>query len=198
MRAIVPDVLGWSRPSEPHGYDFNGTFVRHPGGNVCVDPVEPPADVRALLAREGVAWIVLTNRNHVRAADVVRTLTGAPVLIHDADAAYARAQGAALDGTLGTGQRIGAFTVVAVPGKSPGEVALHWPERRLLVVGDAVIGNPPGRLALLPDRVVDDPPGLRRSVRGLLALSLDTLVLGDGVSIVSGAGERLRELVESW
>jgi glyoxylase-like metal-dependent hydrolase (beta-lactamase superfamily II) len=198
MREIVPDVLAWSRRSEPHGYDFNGTFVRHRGGNVCVDPVEPSADAHALLAREGVAWIVLTNRNHVRAADVVRTLTGAPVLIHAADEAYARAQGATIDGALRAEQRIGPFLVVALPGKSPGEVALHWPERRLLVVGDAVIGNPPGRLSLLPDRVVDDPPGLRRSVRGLVALSLETLVLGDGVSIVSDAGERLRELSEEY
>lgn len=198
MREIVPDVLVWSRRSEPHGYDFNGTFVRHCGGNVCIDPVEPSADARALLLRDGVAWIVLTNRNHVRAADAVRALTGAPVLIHAADDAYARAQGATVDGALRAEQRIGPFIVVALPGKSPGEVALHWPERRLLVVGDAVIGNPPGRLSLLPDRVVDDPSGLRRSVRGLMALSLETLVLGDGVSIVSDAGERLRELIEAW
>ena len=42
------------------------------------------------------------------------------------------------------------LTVVAAPGKSPGEVALHWPERRLIVVGDACVGNPPGELSLLP------------------------------------------------
>jgi len=39
------------------------------------------------------------------------------------------------------------LTIVAVPGKSSGEVALHWPERELLIVGGAVIGNPPGQSA---------------------------------------------------
>jgi hypothetical protein len=34
--------------------------------------------------------------------------------------------------------------VVSVPGKSSGEIALHWPERKILLVGDAVVGDPPG------------------------------------------------------
>ena len=89
-------------------------------------------------------------------------------------------------------------TVVGVPGKSPGEVAFHWPERRLLVVGDAVIGNPPGQLSLLRERVMDDPPRLRKSVRALAALDPDVLLVGDGVSIVGDAGARLRALVASF
>jgi hypothetical protein len=26
-------------------------------------------------------------------------------------------------------------------GKSPGEIALHWPERKILLVGDALVGD---------------------------------------------------------
>jgi glyoxylase-like metal-dependent hydrolase (beta-lactamase superfamily II) len=88
--------------------------------------------------------------------------------------------------------------VVGVPGKSPGEVALHWPERRILIVGDCVIGNPPGRCGLLPNKVLDDPPRLRESVRGLLALDFDTLLVGDGETILQHARERLQELVDSF
>ena len=33
MREIVEGVITWPWRSEPHGYDFNGYFVRHPGGN---------------------------------------------------------------------------------------------------------------------------------------------------------------------
>ena len=64
--------------------------------------------------------------------------------------------------------------MVAVPGKSPGEVALHWPERRLLIVGNAVIGNPPGFCGLLREKVMDDPARLKRSVRTLLDLDFDS------------------------
>lgn len=197
MREIVSGILTWSWLSEPHGYDFNGYLVRDPGGNVCIDPVPPDEDALASLAREGVTTIALTNRNHVRAANAVRERTGARTLLHAADTTYARGQGAAIDGDLAPGDRLGPLTVVGVPGKSPGEVAFHWPERRILIVGDAVIGNPPGACAFLREKVMDDPARLRASVRALLALDFDTLLVGDGVSIVGGAKDRLRALCES-
>jgi glyoxylase-like metal-dependent hydrolase (beta-lactamase superfamily II) len=83
-------------------------------------------------------------------------------------------------------------------GKSPGEIALFDRVRRILVVGDAVVGNPPGRLALLPERVIDDPPLLRASLHRALALDFDAIVVGDGVPILAGARERLRELVSGF
>ena len=198
MREIVDGIFTWAWLSEPHGYNFNGHLVRHSSGNLCIDPVEPPAEVLAELARAGVARILLTNRNHARRADLIRERTGAPIAIHGDDAAHARTQGATVDGILVPGDRVGPLVVVGVPGKSPGEVAFHWPERRLLIVGDAVIGNPPGRCSLLRERVMDDPPRLRRSVRALLELDLDTLLVGDGESILHDAGARLRELVATF
>jgi glyoxylase-like metal-dependent hydrolase (beta-lactamase superfamily II) len=128
----------------------------------------------------------------------VRSATEAHVAIHPDDAAYARSQGAEIDGELHGGARVGSLVVVAVPGKSPGEVALHWPERRILVVGDAVIGNPPGHCALLRDKVMDDPARLRSSVETLLALDFDILLTGDGAPILSDAHDRLEELVATF
>jgi len=198
MREIVDGIVMWSWLSEPHGYNFNGYFVRHPGGNLCIDPVEPGDDVVAFLRREGVARILVTNRNHVRKANLVRERTGAPVAIHPADAAYARAQGATIDAELHAGERIGPFAVLGVPGKSPGEVALHCPTRRLLVVGDALIGNPPGKLSLLREKVLDDPARLRGSVEALAALELYVLLPGDGEPILHDAQARLQELVATF
>jgi glyoxylase-like metal-dependent hydrolase (beta-lactamase superfamily II) len=173
MRELVAGVFIWSRISEPHGYDFNGTLVLHEAGNLCIDPVDPSDEDLDWLANEGVARVLITNRNHTRAANRVRERTGARVEIHPADAAYARDQGTPLDAELEHGQRVGPFTVVGVPGKSPGEIALHDPVRRLLVVGDAC-------------------------VRRLLELDFDTLLVGDGVPIRDGGRERLRELVASF
>jgi glyoxylase-like metal-dependent hydrolase (beta-lactamase superfamily II) len=198
VREFLPGVLYWSRLSQPHGYDFNGTLLLDAGGNLCIDPVDPTDDVLDRLAREGVAQILITNRNHTRATNRVRDRTGAPVAIHPADAAYARDQGTAIDAELSVGKPVGPFTVVGVPGKSPGEIALHDPVRRMLLVGDAVIGNPPGRLSLLRERVMDDPARLRASVCSLLALDFDALMLGDGAPIRQGGREQLRELVASF
>jgi glyoxylase-like metal-dependent hydrolase (beta-lactamase superfamily II) len=198
MRELLPGVLTWSWHSPPHGYDFNGYLLSVPDGNLCIDPVEAPPDVVAELARRGVARVLLTNRNHVRDVNRIRSRTGASVAIHPSDAGHARGQGAEIDQELQAGERIGPLSVVAVPGKSPGEVAFHWPARRLLVVGDAVIGAPPGQCGLLRDKVMDDPAQLRDSVRQLLQLDFDTLLVGDGVPILSGAKNRLRELVATF
>ena len=198
MREIVDGVFTWSWLSEPHGYNFNGYLVHHPAGNLCIDPVEPPEDVLTRLVAAGVARILLTNRNHVRRANLVRERTGAPVAIHPADAAYAREQGAVIDEAFRTGDRIGPFTVVGVPGKSPGEVAFYCPRRRILIVVDAVIGKPPGRLSLLRDKVLDDPARLRASVRALADLDVETLLPGDGEPILHAAGARLRDLVADF
>jgi glyoxylase-like metal-dependent hydrolase (beta-lactamase superfamily II) len=198
MREILTGIFTWPWFSEPHGYNFNGHFIRHPDGNLCIDPVEPGGEVLDAMADYGVARIVITNRNHSRAANKVRERTGSRTAIHAADAPHARNEGAELDDELRPGDKAGPFVVIAVPGKSPGEVALHWPERRILLVGDAVVGHPPGRCKLLPEKVVDDPARLRESVRGLLALDFDTLLVGDGEFIPQFAKERLRELVDTF
>ena len=198
METIVTDIRTWAWFSAPHGYNFNGYLIAHSQGNICVDPVEASAADLEEIVRAQPTRILLTNRNHVRAANLVRERTGARVAIHPADAPHALGQKAVIDDELHIGERVGPLTVVAVPGKSPGEVALHWPERKILIVGDAVIGNPPGRCSLLREQVMDEPARLRESVRGLLALDFDSLLVGDGVPILSGARERLRELVASF
>jgi len=198
MHEIVPDILTWTWFSEPHGYNFNGYLVRHGEGNLCIDPVQPGDEDLAAMARIGVAQIPLTNRNHSRAANLIRERTGARTLIHPDDAAHARGQGAQIDGELAVGEKLGPFTIVGASGKSPGEVALYWPERGILIVGDAVIGNPPGRCALLREKVMDDPARLKRSVRKLLELEFDALLCCDGAPILRAANARLKELVDTF
>ena len=198
MREILADIFTWPWFSEPHGYNFNGHFIRHAGGNLCVDPVEPSDEDLDEMARQGVARILITNRNHSRAANRIRVRTGARTAIHPADAPHARSEGAVLDDLLNPSDKVGPFAVIDSPGKSLGEVVLHWPERKIRLVGDALVGDPPGKCKLLPDRVVDDPPRLRDSARQLLALDFDILLVGDGEPILRSAKERLRELVMAF
>jgi glyoxylase-like metal-dependent hydrolase (beta-lactamase superfamily II) len=198
MREVLSGIYTWPWFSEPHGYNFNGHLILHPGGNLCIDPVEPSSEDLEELARYGVSRILITNRNHSRAANKIRARTGAHIAIHPADAPHARSEGAELDDGLHVGDKIGPLLVISAPGKSPGEVALHWPERKILIVGDAVVGDPPGRCKLLPEKVIDDVPRLRASVKELLTLDFDTLLVGDGEPILKDAKERLKELVSTF
>jgi glyoxylase-like metal-dependent hydrolase (beta-lactamase superfamily II) len=198
MREIVDGILHWTWFSERHGYDFNGYFVRD--GRVAIDPVELSDETLGELAEEGVATIVLTNRNHFRDAAKLRARTGARVLVHADDAPFVRGKGVEVDGAIADGDRVGPFEVIGVPGKSPGEVALSWPARRLLVVGDACVGAPPGALRLLPPAVVDDMGRLKESLRALAGRlpDLEVLLVGDGAPILSSANAALRALVATF
>src|SRR4029434_10346371 len=198
MREVLTGIFTWPWFSEPHGYNLNGHVILHASGNLCIDPVEPTAADLEEIARLGVSRILLTNRNHSRAANKIRARTGARTAIHPADAPHARKERAELNDELHIGEKIGPLFVVGSPGKSPGEVVLHWPDRKILIVGDAAVGDPPGRCKLLPEKDIDDPPRLRVSVRALLALDFDTLLVGDGAPILQSAREQLRELVDSF
>lgn len=198
MREIVEGIYTWSRFAEPQGYDFNGYFLRHDTGNIVIDPVEPEPEDLVTLSEEGVATILLTNRNHSRAANKVRAATGAQTGIHSSDADYAQSQGCVIDVAISVGELWGPLLVIPAPGKSPGEVVLHWPDRRILFVGDAVVGNPPGRLSLLPEEKLDDPGRLRESLRALRAVDFDCLLTGDGVPILSGAGAVFDDLIAGF
>jgi glyoxylase-like metal-dependent hydrolase (beta-lactamase superfamily II) len=137
-----------------------------PEGNLCIDPVEPSEAVLEQIAGIGATRILLTNRNHTRAANLLRSRIGARTAIHPKDADYARSQGAENNDSFDVGERIGPLRVIGIPGKSPGEVGLFWQEDKLLIIGDAVIGNPPGRCGLLPEKVMDDPLKLKDSCEG--------------------------------
>jgi len=198
MREIIDDLYIWSMMSEPHGYHFNGYFLRHSSGNLVIDPVEPEASVLERLVAEGVARILITNRNHSRATNKVRDATGARTAIHPLDASHASSQGCIIDAGMEHEEVIGPLVVVPADGKSPGEVAFHWPSRQSLFVGDVAIGNPPGRCSLLPEEKLDDPVRLRESLCNLLALDFDCLLVGDGTPILEGAKAKVEDLVSSF
>ncbi|HZX95409.1 MAG TPA: MBL fold metallo-hydrolase [Myxococcales bacterium] len=198
-REILPGIETWQWFSERHGYDFNGYLLRDAGGNVAVDPVEMPAEVLAGLARSGVSRIVLTNRNHFRAAARLKKETGARISVHPADAAFVRAQDVPVDDELAIGARLSqGFEVVDASGKSPGEVALWNAERRVLMVGDACVGKPPGALALLPAKVIDELPRLHASLRRLAELPAEAVLVGDGAPLLRGGQAALRALVQGF
>lgn len=198
MQKILEEIFTWSRLAEPQGYNFNGYFIHHPNGNLVIDPVEPDSDDLEAMAEQGVARILITNRNHSRAANRVREETGALTAIHPSDADHARAQGCLIDEAFSVGEMIGPLMVLPADGKSPGEVAFYWPDRGILFLGDAVIGNPPGRCSLLSEDKLDNPKRLHASLRALLDVDFDALLFGDGTPILSDAKARLEELVASF
>ncbi|MBX3467328.1 MAG: hypothetical protein KF878_10595 [Planctomycetes bacterium] len=193
MKQVLDGVWTWSVFDEARQVDFNGYFVDTGAGRLLVDPVAWTPEVEAALERLGPPTeVVLTNKDHRRAAARARERFGAAVLVHALDRPLLDL---AADRALDDGDLVaGALRVVHLSGqKSPGEMALHWQARRLLVLGDALWGKPAGRLTMLPDAKYADPAAARAGLQRLGGLDVDAVLVGDGAPIVSGAGAILRE-----
>jgi len=87
------------------------------------------------------------------------------------------------------------FTVIHTPGHTPGHISLLHKEKRFLIVGDA-LANRKDKLGGPAVLFTPDPFNAQRSIWKLAkkyADSIDTVVFGHGVPILSGGGERIKQ-----
>jgi uncharacterized cupin superfamily protein len=191
-------LYSWSVFDEEKQFDFNGHLWVRAEGNVLIDPVPMGTADRAQLdALGGAKVIVLTNRDHDRAALGFREQTGAQLIAHEADAPLFDFP---IDRTVTDGEEIVPDLRVLhlEHGKSPGEIALVWRGGAVAFIGDFVWGAPAGALSFGAPPRVSDPVQALLQLRKLLAIrTLDALLLGDGHSLYAGAREALLKLLES-
>jgi glyoxylase-like metal-dependent hydrolase (beta-lactamase superfamily II) len=100
----------------------------------------------------------------------------------------------AVDRHLENESEVGPLRILHAPGHSPGHVAFHWPERRLLIAGDAISTWPDFRAGWKAFNL--NPEQNRESLRRLAELDVEVLGVGHGDPIRSGGRERVQELVE--
>lgn len=206
MREILSGIFTWGSTYADRPWDLNGYAIRLDGGTVLVDPPAPgEGDWPSFDAMNPIAIIILTNRDHVRDAELFRKRCGAR-LVAGADEVTQLAP-IAIDEAVREGDLIaGTVRVIHLPGKSPGEIGLyldpahHAVSRErggILLLGDAIIGNPPGALSLIPEPKLDDPWKLKRSLRKLLDYDFEVLLLCDGQSVLSGGKSRVAEFLST-
>lgn len=185
MIQLADGAYCWSAFNAEKRFNFNGHILRTAEGTVIVDPVPFSADDLAYLEAAGLKpdALVLTNRNHVRERDSVLKRWSIPTVLHAAEVAEA---GITPDKTVKDGDILHGLVCVHLPGKSPGEIALYWPERRLFLVGDALIA-PGGKLRTVPAEKQDDPAALARSLELLRSFDFDHLLVGDGDPLLGDA-----------
>lgn len=100
----------------------------------------------------------------------------------------------AVDEPLDEGDALGPLQVVHIPGHSPGHLAFYWPERRVLIAGDAIATWPsfgPG----WPGFNLNESQQ-RESIRRLGTFDVNVVGVGHGAPITEGAADRVQELVE--
>jgi uncharacterized cupin superfamily protein len=193
----LPGIFTWSVWQPDRNVFFNSHFIRRPDGNVIVDPLQAPdADLAHIDELGGASLILITNRDHERKAREFAQRFGARIAASAGDAPLLsgpvdivlRAGDAPFDGA----------SVIEFEGlKSPGEIALNLPAHKAAIVGDALWGDPAGAVRLLPDAKLLDPTRAVLSVRQLWALRLNTLLVGDGASLLHDADRVIGEYLQS-
>ena len=184
-------------------WDVNGYAIRLDDGAILIDPPAPAADDWPQLdALKPIKKIIVTNRDHDREAAQFHQRYHAPIVAGANEAGgFASLM---IDETVKDGDILpGGLRVMDLPGKSPGEIALYFDPFRnktsgevggVVLLGDALVGHPAGNLRLVPSRKIDDAPQLRTSLRRLLTLDFEVLLLCDGQSILKDA----RKIVERF
>lgn len=203
MKQLLPGIWQWSWFSEEKQLDFNGLFLTIGEHTILIDPPSMTAEARSLIRRHGlVDYIIVTNRDHVREAAVCQAEFACRLYVPDLDAPQMELKPTRTytDGELLPG---GIWVVQLKDQKSPGESVLFIPQgqgqgqrKGVLIVGDALIGKPAGSVSLLPAEKYADAAKAREGLRRLLKYEFDSLLVGDGFSILSGAKSAVMRLLD--
>ena len=194
MKQMFPNIRTWSSYSSEKGMNFNGYFVKGPGGEgILIDPPPLSREDEHLMSEELITDIILTNRDHTREAAGIGKQTKARIWAPAADSGEM--------GTLSVDRWYndremlpGGVRVVSLSNqKSPGESALYIEASGgILILGDALIGKPAGKLSLLPSEKYGDIRLAKAGLRRLLDLSFEIVLVGDGEPLLTG-GKRAVE-----
>ncbi|MEX0830792.1 MAG: hypothetical protein WD032_11170 [Nitrospirales bacterium] len=188
MKALLPNIWEWSWFSADKQLNFNGHLLTVGEHRILVDP-PPMTGGDIAFARQGgpVDYIILTNRDHEREAAQLREEFRCTVMAPETDA---NEMALTPDKTCKDGELLpgGIWVIQLAHQKSPGESALFLETGKgILIVGDAIIGHPEGAVRLLPPEKYADIRQAREGVRRVLKYNFDSLIVGDGTSVVMGA-----------
>jgi len=196
VKQILPGIWQWSWFSEEKQLEFNGLFLMVGEHHVLVDPPPMTADAQLFIRRHGpVDYLIVTNRDHVRESARCQTELTCRLYVPWADAASIdlNPDHRYKDGELLPG---GIWVVQLNDQKSPGESALFLQQGKgVLIVGDALIGKPAGSVSMLPADKYENEKKAREGLHRLLKYEFDSLLVGDGTSVITGAKSVVRGLL---
>jgi Metallo-beta-lactamase superfamily len=190
------DLFAWSVFDEERNIDFHSVLWVREDGNVLIDPLPLSAhDYQHLQSLGGVSTLVMTNSDHLRAAEWVANQTGA---ILCAPASEQASFPLVCQRWISDGEEIvsGLMAYQLEGSKTPGELALIL-DGTTLITGDLIRCHVAGVLCLLPEKKLTDKAKAIASVKRMAGfLEIETVLVGDGWPLFNTGGAALRKLVQ--
>lgn len=193
-------------------------FEALPTAVVLIDPLVPPEGTadharfwRALdgdVERCGTSVVILlANEYHSRSAQAIhdRYANRFGASIHADVGAIAGLPCRSVRPLRGDAPLPGGIRAFPIPSLSAGEVAIFIPGHEALVFADAVLGVPGGGVRLAPESWAGESPlakeryrrEFRPTLRRLLELPVETLLVSHGEPVLSGGHRALEEALEA-
>jgi glyoxylase-like metal-dependent hydrolase (beta-lactamase superfamily II) len=196
LTQLLPGLFVWQQYDSKIKAELFSSAMVTSAGLYIVDPI-PLAEecVVELVNVAPVSGIVVTNSNHLRAADDYATRFRAPVFAHAES--FSHEELPCLN-EIDDGERIAnQLEVITIDGAPPGEIALyHSPDGGTVIVGDALINFQPYGFTFLPRKYCRNQKEMRRSLRKLLGLEVERLLFAHGTPLLSDASSRLGQLLD--
>jgi glyoxylase-like metal-dependent hydrolase (beta-lactamase superfamily II) len=193
IKEILPNIYSWSEFSEEKQLNFNGYLIIGEEESVIIDPpfLREDDELKYLIAQHSscpLRGILLTNIHHERSSCLLKNQYSVPVLVNERDAEGLETPA---DYTFAGGDTLfcGMQIIQLDYQKSPGETALYMAEQKIIIVGDALIGKVPGQVNMLPSEKYKDIAKAKAGLKELLKYEFETLLVGDGESILKDAKE---------
>jgi glyoxylase-like metal-dependent hydrolase (beta-lactamase superfamily II) len=191
----LANLYTWSVFDAERNVDFNSIAWIREQGNVLIDPLPLSVhDWSHLHDLGGATTIVITNSDHIRAAQEIAEKTGAQILGPQAER---ETFAIPCDRWLKDGEEVvPGLEVLELHGsKTPGELALVLDDVTL-ITGDLVRAHRANALMLLPDAKLKDKAAAIASVGRLANLEqIETVLVGDGWPIFQNGHLYLQALM---
>jgi hydroxyacylglutathione hydrolase len=169
---------------------------------------------------EDVKTIVITHHHfdHTGSLDKLKSITGAKIAVHSADADYLseeksqpgsafmiplvilmkfiyRLKPVKADIILKNGDIIGDYEVIHTPGHTPGSICLYNPNNKVIFVGDN-LNYSKGKIMGPSSRLLPEPEQYKKSMKKLGDLDIEVILPGHGPAVTSDANKKLKEFID--
>lgn len=201
---VMENIWIWSVHSEKQNIHYNSYLIHTEGSqSFIVDPVAAgPEVLDGLTPLPKPTCIVLTTGAHEREALSFKERLNIPIMISEAAASGLSFRP---DSTFNDADVLpGGWQAILLPDQdTPGECALYQPDRKILIVGDALVGKPFQFLSLPADiyagtrRSAASIHNARQGLRRLLDLDIRAILPGSGDPVMQNVHSLLKDVIET-